>query len=180
MSEASGAAAAPWLRRLTGWPAASVLLAVFAALAFSSALRKSATFDEVAHLTAGTSYWTHDDYRLHPENGNLPQRLVALPAFLGPYRFPDLNQPAWQGSEVYQLGHQFFYTLGNDVDAMVLRGRSMMILVGVLLGIAVYAVSRRLFGAEDARPHEAASPVRHSKNPTLNLGSTASGVHGSH
>jgi hypothetical protein len=30
------------------------------------------TGDEIAHLTAGYSYWTTDDYRLQPENGNLP------------------------------------------------------------------------------------------------------------
>ena len=49
-------------------------------MAVSAAAGKSMTFDELAHLTGGYSYWMLDDYRLHPENGNLPQRLGALPA----------------------------------------------------------------------------------------------------
>src|SRR4029078_11960642 len=43
---------------------------------------KCTTFDEIAHLTAGCSYWKWNDYRLQPENGNLPQRWDALPAVL--------------------------------------------------------------------------------------------------
>ena len=39
--------------------------------------QKSATYDEIAHLTAGYSYWLTGDYRLHSENGVLPQRWAA-------------------------------------------------------------------------------------------------------
>ena len=94
MSDPAGDTSPSWLRSLTGWPAAGLLLALFALLATTSALRKSATFDEVAHLTAGYTYTAYNDYRLHPENGNLPQRLVALPSLMGAYRFPSLHQPA--------------------------------------------------------------------------------------
>jgi hypothetical protein len=146
MKEGGGESSPAWLRPLTGWPAAVVLLGAFTLLATTSAMRKSATFDEVAHLTAGYTYWAYNDYRLHPENGNLPQRLVALPAVLGPYRFPALDQGAWQRSEVYEMGHQFLFTLGNDVDGMVLRGRLVVILLSAGLGAAVYAIGRRLYG----------------------------------
>ena len=64
-------------------------------MAVSAASRKSMTFDEMAHLTGGYTYWAFDDYRLHPENGNWPQRLAALPAILGGASFPRLDQPAW-------------------------------------------------------------------------------------
>ena len=131
MSDPVGNPSPSWLRSVTGWPAAVVLLALFTLLATTSALRKSSTFDEVAHLTAGYTYWAFNDYRLNPENGNLPQRLVALPSVVGAYRFPSLDQPGWQGSAVYEMGHQFLFTQGNDVDAMVLQGRLVMILVGV-------------------------------------------------
>ena len=46
-------------------------------IAIASVQQKSATFDEVAHVTAGYSYWKQNDYRLHPENGNLPQRWIV-------------------------------------------------------------------------------------------------------
>jgi hypothetical protein len=43
-------------------------------MATSASSQHCTTNDEIAHLTAGASYWLTDDYRLQPENGNLPQR----------------------------------------------------------------------------------------------------------
>jgi hypothetical protein len=120
------------------------LLALFYAMAVSSAAQKSMTFDELAHLTAGYTYWAFDDYRLHPENGNWPQRLAALPAVLGGASFPPLDQPAWRSSDVYTIGDQFLYSSGNDAGALLGRGRAVMALVGVALGVLVYAWARRL------------------------------------
>ena len=57
----------------------AVLLALaHAILAVTATTEKSMTSDEIAHLIAGHSYNTLDDYRLQPENGNLPQRWAAL------------------------------------------------------------------------------------------------------
>ena len=57
------------------WTAASCCSRLYYVMAVSAAAQKSMTFDEMAHLTGGYSYWALDDYRLHPENGNCPQRL---------------------------------------------------------------------------------------------------------
>ena len=43
------------------------------------ALSSSATSDEVAHLPAGYSYWTWNDYRMNPEHPPLMKKLAALP-----------------------------------------------------------------------------------------------------
>ena len=64
------------------------LLVLYYVMAVSAAAQKSMTFDEMAHLTGGYTYWAFDDYRLHPENGNWPQRLGALPAVLSGAAFP--------------------------------------------------------------------------------------------
>ena len=149
MLPGEAAAAGVWsgrLRRITGWPGALALLAVLALLAYGAASRKSVTFDEVAHLTAGYTYWAYDDYRLHPENGNLPQRWVALPVHLGEFRFPPLEPPDWPASAVYELGHRFLFGVGNDPESMLRRGRAMTLLLTLALGVAVYAWSRHLFG----------------------------------
>ena len=129
------------MTRLAG---VAVLLAAYYLMAVTAAARKSLTFDEMAHLTAGYSYWALDDYRLHPENGNWPQRLGALPAILGGAAFPRLDQPAWTRADVYAIGDQFLYGSGNDADALLRRGRAVMALLGVALGALVYAWSRRL------------------------------------
>src|SRR3990170_3538751 len=93
-------------RRLAPIAAVAALLALYCFMAVSAAAQKSMTFDEMAHLTAGYTYWAFDDYRLHPENGNWPQRLGALPAVLGGSSFPRLDQPAWTTSNVYAMGDQ--------------------------------------------------------------------------
>jgi hypothetical protein len=123
------------------------LLAIYAALGLSAIRGKSTTFDEVAHLTAGYSYWTRGDFRLHPENGLWPQAWEALPLLAAGVRFPGPDEAAWRQSAVYPLADQFFHHLGNDADAMLLRGRAMNVLLGVLLGATVYLWSRALFGA---------------------------------
>jgi 4-amino-4-deoxy-L-arabinose transferase-like glycosyltransferase len=123
-----------------------LLLGVYAALAISGAWKKSLTYDEMPHVTGGYSYWLTGDYRLMPENGNLPQRWAALPQLLARPRFPPLDQPAWWTSNPWQMGEQFLYGQGNDSDALVLRGRAMIELLGVALGLLVYCWSRSLFG----------------------------------
>src|SRR5262249_4985063 len=74
------------------------------ARAFSAAAKKGMTFAEMAHLPGGYTYWASDDSRLHPENGNWPQRLGALPAIISGAAFPRRDQPAWITSNVYAIG----------------------------------------------------------------------------
>lgn len=125
---------------------AVALAACYWIMAVSGQLEKSTTFDEIAHLTAGYSYWLANDYRLHPENGVLPQRWAALPLLFGDYRFPARDQPAWRSANVWEMGDQFFHRLGNPLEAMLLRGRAMIALAGAVLGLVVYAWARSLFG----------------------------------
>src|SRR5689334_25016959 len=101
-------------RRLGRGAAVAALLALYYVMALSAASQKSMTFDEMAHLTGGYTYWAYNDYRLHPENGNWPQRLGALPAILTGASFPPLQQTAWTNSDVYAIGDQFLYFSGND------------------------------------------------------------------
>ncbi len=67
---------------------ATLLALTHAALRLTAAFNESPTFDEPTHLTAGYSYWLKHDYRLDPENGNLPARWAALPLLFGDFRFP--------------------------------------------------------------------------------------------
>jgi len=115
-------------------------------MAVSAVREKSPTYDEVAHLTAGYSYWTLEDFRLHPENGAFPQRWASLPLLWGGYEFPSLNTEHWRFSDVWQIGYRFFYSLGNDLATMLLEGRGMIAVLGVVLGLLVYVWSCSLFG----------------------------------
>ena len=104
------------------------------------------TGDEIAHLTAGYSYWKTNDYRLQPENGNLPQRWAAIPLLGRGLKFPAQDQNAWRISDVWDIGFQWFYTQGNDLASMLRAGRRMIALFGVATGLLVFFWARRLHG----------------------------------
>ncbi len=135
-----------WRRALTGPVAAGIVLAAFWILLVASVRHKSVTSDETAHAVAGTTYWRFDDYRLNPENGNLPQRVMGLALTLGPGRFTSLDSDDWRSANEWRVGDQWFHHSGNDVDALLLRGRAAMALLAVALGALVWHCSRRLFG----------------------------------
>jgi hypothetical protein len=70
----------------------AILIAILhAAMAVTAVNTKSPTFDEPHHLTAGYSYWVINDFRLDPENGNLPSRWAALPLLSNGTKFVPVN-----------------------------------------------------------------------------------------
>lgn len=149
--ETAGAPAAapgttPAWRRHVVWASVALLLAVHFALAVGSKLHESTTSDEIAHLTSGVAYWTLDDYRLQPENGNLPQRWAALPSVLAGTKLRPANDHAWQTSNVWLVGHTFFYHSGIDHFPRLMAARAMIALFSVATGLLVFAWSRHLFG----------------------------------
>ena len=123
------------------------LLVMHFTLAVGSKRVQSTTSDELVHLTGGFSYWQLHDYRLHPENGILPQRWAALPTYLQGATFPDLDQVYWRTSDVWVLGHEFFYETGEDHFPRLMTARAMIALFSVGTGLLVFFWSRALFGA---------------------------------
>ena len=123
---------------------AFLLAALHAVLAITAAMEKSPTFDEPTHLTAGYSYWLKNDYRLDPENGNLPARWAAIPLLWSRPLFPE-NAASDRG-DVGRVSENFLYRCGNDSDELMMQCRSMMALVGAGLCLLIFFCSARLFG----------------------------------
>ena len=130
----------PWLFALV-----AVLLALHYALTVGSKFNESTTSDEIVHLTGGFTFNHFHDYRLHPENGILPQRIAALPAALAGTKFPPLDQVYWRTSDAWVLGHQFFYESGDDHFSRLMAGRALIALFNVATGLLVFLWSRKLF-----------------------------------
>jgi len=130
------------------WILAAVvaLLATHYLLAYTATLGACTTFDEPLHMVAGVAYWTLDDYRLQPENGNLPQRWCAIPLVFMNLTFPTLDQTLWRESEAVLLGRQYLYTLGNDPQAMLAASRAMATVWSTALCLVVFLWSRSIFG----------------------------------
>src|SRR5438132_7102118 len=125
----------------------AILIAILhAAMAVTAVNTKSPTFDEPQHLTAGYSYWVTNDFRLDPENGNLPARWAALPLLLSRLNFVPLNDRGWQRAEEGRTGHQFFYESGNDPDRTLGQARIMMSIFGAALCLLIYRCGREFFG----------------------------------
>ena len=68
-------------RAIATWTVVAALCLAYYAAAISASADKSAAYDEGLHLVAGYSYWTHGDFRLQPENGNLPQPTLLCVGF---------------------------------------------------------------------------------------------------
>lgn len=135
----------PWLL-----PLVAALLALHYALAVGSKLNESTTSDELVHLTGGFTFNHYNDYRLHPENGILPQRIAAMPVSIAGAKFPSLDQVYWRKSDVWVLGHQFFYETREDHFPRLMAGRALIALFSVATGVLVFCWSRKLFGEAGA------------------------------
>jgi hypothetical protein len=133
----------PWLVAA----AVVVLLVWYFASAVSAVSNKSTTYDEVFHLTGGYCSWKLGDFRMQPENGNLPQRWAAIPLLFSNTRFPHLDQDFWRSSNMHEIGEQFLYGVGNDADGIMLHGRAMIALLGTALGALLFFWTRSLLGA---------------------------------
>ena len=143
------AAASGWRhmlpRLVSGYPAAAVVLAAHFLIAAASVREKWNTYDELAHIVGGYSYWTRNDYRLQPDNGILPQRWLALPLLTLHVKFPE-DQTSWAASDVWTIGDRFVDS-GNDLEEVLWRARCMNVFLSAGLGLFVYAWSRKLFGS---------------------------------
>ncbi|HEY5658412.1 MAG TPA: glycosyltransferase family 39 protein [Myxococcota bacterium] len=139
-------------RRLLGWPLVGALVLAHWAMALTAVEGKSNVFDEPLHQTAGFAYWIFDDYRVHPENGNLPQRIFGLPLASDAerYRFPSTDSELWRRSAEWALARAFFFEEGNDFASMLRVGRALAATLGAGIALLVYGWSRRLFGREGA------------------------------
>ncbi|HTJ78110.1 MAG TPA: hypothetical protein VL357_03865 [Rariglobus sp.] len=125
----------------------ATLLALHCWLGVGAVLEKSVTADETAHLAGGYSYWRLNDYRLQPENGNLPQRWAGIPLLLQQPRLEPADHPAWWStSNVWLISSAFFFESGNNTDFMLATARAMMMFWSVATGFLVFVWSRRLWG----------------------------------
>ncbi|MBI5693996.1 MAG: glycosyltransferase family 39 protein [Verrucomicrobia bacterium] len=128
--------------------AVAFLLLLHLALGLGAVVQKSVTVDEIFHLTGGYCFNALGDFRVHPDNGVLPQRLHALPAVLMGAQPPRLEgNPYWQAADSYVLSYQFFYESGHDHWPLLLGARAMNSLFGVAVLLLVFAWARRLAGA---------------------------------
>ena len=127
------------------WMVLTILIFHFL-LGFTSFIRESPTFDEPLHLTGGYSYWNFNDYRINPENGNFSQRWAAFPLMFDKnIKIADMGVFSADNHQ-FKTAFSFLYKSGNPFERMFKEARTMMLIMSVLLGLAVFFCSKRIFG----------------------------------
>lgn len=126
---------------------AAALLGLMFVLMFFSAWNDSATMDELAHIPAGYSYLTKQDYRLNPEHPPLIKDLAALPLLFLNLNFPT-DKPAWTKdiNGQWTMGSIFLYESGNDADKILRFSRFPIMLLAIFFGWILFRWARGLYG----------------------------------
>lgn len=129
-----------------GWLA--LILTVHAALAVWGASRNSVTFDENFHLPSGFVVVSRGDFRVSEVNPPLVKALCALPALVCGALPPD-RETVLIG-EQSRVGESFMRRNRDRYHALFLAGRSVVVLMSVLLGLLIWSYARRLYGPRAA------------------------------
>ncbi len=136
-------------RRTTTAVTLAIYVVVFTTLCVSSYGRKSATYDEPLHLATGFAALRLHDYRLHPESPPFLRMWAALPLLAMRDVHLNTESPTWTGyPRVIQfrlVAHEFLYR-DNDADRLLGPARFMILLLGVGLGIVLFAWAREHYG----------------------------------
>jgi hypothetical protein len=131
-------------------PAVAALLILHALLLAWSAAKNSATFDEPAHLAAGSEYWVHHDFSIYSLSPPLLRLWAAAPAVLAGASVPDPGSvqhlPIHDRHWYYADG--FVYANFSRFPFLLMISRWGMIPISCLAGWLVFCWSRRLYGSQ--------------------------------
>ena len=125
---------------------------VWAFIALVSSWNKSATFDEVAHIGAGLTYWKYGDFRMNPEHPPLIKLLATLPVMLLDkipleFRTEEFHVRSWFKSDQYRWGYYVLFRTPINPMMVLFHARLVPVAVGVLGGLLAFAWGRILSGS---------------------------------
>lgn len=114
-------------------------------------VRESATYDEPIHLTDGYFSLALRDHRVDPEHPPFLRMWAALPMLTmsrieaEPRQIDAASPSEWALGRLFPYAHEFTY-LDNDADGMLVRARAMIVVLGLILGMLIYAWTYEWFG----------------------------------
>lgn len=127
---------------------AALLLALTLAVPLDAMRAKSPTYDEVAHLPAGYSYWVTGRIRLNPEHPPFIKLLCALPLLALDLKLPlpaaELARGVLPPFFQWEFGQRFF--CANDAQALLWRGRLPVVFLSLALAFVVLRWATELWG----------------------------------
>jgi len=125
-------------------------LIIFAVQAFTSALTKSNTWDESAHLLCGYAHLKKGMDWLEPSHPAFGRILAAAPLLFLPLEDPleVVRSQEAQNSNFYIASLVFLFKNRISGERLLALSRLMVILLGVILGLYVYRWALLLFGVK--------------------------------
>ena len=124
------------------------LLVLIAAQIFLSTRQESQTFDESDHLYAGYEYWKHGDFGRNPEHPPFAKLVAAAGLLALQPKEPVPVITPWFKSQDFRNSTAFFYRANPSADALLIRGRAMMLLFVLGLALAIFAAAREMFSPQ--------------------------------
>ena len=130
----------------------AVLLAGSFILPFILMRGKSATFDEVAHLPAGYSYWATGEFKINPQHPPLIKEICSLPLLFMDLKMPVDRETLRSSSPglVYQWGFGRKFLYSQNADRILFWGRVPAVFLSLGLAVVVALWARRLWGMPGA------------------------------
>jgi 4-amino-4-deoxy-L-arabinose transferase-like glycosyltransferase len=128
----------------------AVFVLLYSVLQINSYTRRSATWDEPMHLTAGYVALTESDYRVDTTHPPLLRMWSALPLIALDVEPPDtavIDATAtnvWL-EEGYEFARQFLFGQ-NDADRVLNAARFMVVIVGLALGVLLFSWAYEWYG----------------------------------
>ena len=134
----------PWLTSVL----IALFLIIFAAQAFTSALQKSNTWDESGHLLSGYAHLKEGMDWLEPSHPPFGRVLTTLPLLFLPlhHHLQGVLPQEDEDSNFYPASLVFLYENRVSGEKILALSRTMVILLGVILGWYVYRWARLLYG----------------------------------
>lgn len=110
----------------------------------------STTFDEILLPASGARGFVTGKFDLVLDHPPLMQYLYGLPVYLSHPSYPAERQGLWRYPTRYLYAQQFYWNAGNDPERIAFIARLVAAGIALLLVLAVYAFTRRRFGAPEA------------------------------
>lgn len=133
-------------RKILVWTLVALLLLVFAVLESSAIPRTAPTVDEVAHLPKGYTMLVSGELRMGRETPVLAPAIASLPLLKYDLTIP-VNSKSYRDLNQYRYGQMFLYQNKISAEKIINTGRQAIVVLGIVLGLAVFLIGYRLFGA---------------------------------
>ncbi|MFH1957702.1 MAG: tetratricopeptide repeat protein [bacterium] len=131
------------------------LISVYLILGSLSILKKSASFDEIAHLSNGIVYHKTKVFGSGPHHPPLLRLIAGFSSYFSKVEIPPTdeitaekqqNAISWSPPVDFIYGHNLFYKMHNRTGLLFFLGRFFILLLGIPLAVVLSKWAENLYG----------------------------------